>query len=136
MSKKNNVATVKRPPPAPNSYKEWLILVPREEREALGETLQSLQVDDYTNFTGFCQRILSDILAGKVDPQVADAARGWAELMFTSLAAKNASTGTPGHAFIDIINALSESADALPAPKASYITVDAEPVKEKVKVAK
>ena len=136
MSKKKNVATVKRNTPPGNSYKDWLVLVPREEREALGETLQSLQVDDYTNFTGFCQRILADILSGRVDPSVADAARGWAELMFTSLAAKNASTGTPGHAFIDIITALSESAETLPAPEANYITVDPEPVKEKVKVAK
>tara|TARA_R100001594_G_scaffold31669_2_gene59035 strand:+ start:3635 stop:3988 length:354 start_codon:yes stop_codon:yes gene_type:complete len=117
------------------------MLVPREEREALGDTLQSLQVDDYMNFTGFCQRILADILSGRVDPSVADAARGWAELMFTSLAAKNASTGTPGHAFIDIITALSESADALPAPEAKYITVQPEEevipkTKKKVKVAK
>ena len=121
---------VRKASPLQNTYREWLTLVPRKEREALGAALQSTQVEDYTQFSGFCQRILADILSGKVDPSVADAARGWAELMFTSIAAKNAVTGNPGHAFLDIITALNQSAEAIPQIEPVYLSME----KEKDKV--
>ena len=129
-SKPSRKATVKRAAPTQNTYREWLALVAPEEREALGDALQSIGVKDYSNFTSFCQRILAELISGKIDPNVADSARGWAELMFTALAAENAASGTPGHAFIDIVTALNQATEALPAPQPTYIT--AEKVKEKV----
>tara|TARA_R100001594_G_scaffold93176_1_gene127515 strand:+ start:3136 stop:3564 length:429 start_codon:yes stop_codon:yes gene_type:complete len=103
-------------------YLAWLGAVPQEERVAISEILSSIQVRTYDDLMAFSQRVLVEILAGRITPAVASEARGWAELMMMSIAAKNASQGTPASAYGDLIHALEDVKESSTLIEASYTT--------------
>jgi hypothetical protein len=114
-------------------YLAWLGAIPQEERLAISEILSSMQVRTYDDLMSFSQRVLVEILAGRITPAVASEARGWAELMMMSIAAKNASMGTPASAYGDLITALEDVKESSPMIEASYTTeFEVEPPVEKV----
>jgi hypothetical protein len=138
---KKKRALPRRTPPGGEGaaeYLAWLGAVPEEERQALSKLLSSIQVRTYDDLMSFSQRVLVEILAGRITPAVASEARGWAELMMMSIAAKNASQGTPASAYGDLINALEDVKDSSQLIEASYTTefeveVEVETVAEKAK---
>ena len=103
-------------------YLAWLGAIPKEERLAISEILSSMQVRTYDELMAFSQRVLVEILAGRITPAVASEARGWAELMMMSIAAKNAAQGTPASAYGDLITALEDVKDSSQLIEASYTT--------------
>ena len=114
-------------------YLAWLGAVPQKERLAVSEILSSMQVRTYDDLMSFSQRVLVEILSGRITPAVASEARGWAELMMMSIAAKNASAGTPASAYGDLINALEDVKDSSALIEATYTTeFEIEPSVEKV----
>jgi hypothetical protein len=129
----------RRPPPGGEGaaeYLAWLGAIPQEERLAISEILSSIQVRTYDDLMAFSQRVLVEILAGRITPAVASEARGWAELMMMSIAAKNASMGTPASAYGDLINALEDVKDSSQLIEATYTTdFEAEAKAEPTKVA-
>ncbi|HIA01709.1 MAG TPA: hypothetical protein EYN66_07330 [Myxococcales bacterium] len=115
----------RRPPPGGEGaaeYLAWLGAVPEDERHAISDILSSIQVRTYDDLMCFSQRVLVEILAGRITPSVASEARGWAELMMLSIAAKNAMQGTPASAYGDLINALEDVKDTSSLIEASYTT--------------
>ncbi len=115
----------KRNPPGGEGaaeYLAWLGAIPQEERVAISEILSSIQVRTYDDLMSFSQRVLVEILAGRITPAVASEARGWAELMMMSIAAKNASQGTPASAYGDLIHALEDVKESSTLIEASYTT--------------
>jgi hypothetical protein len=70
----------------------------------LRDILLSEPIKDYESFIGFCQRVLAEVLAGNIPPEVGAQAKGWGEMIFASLTAAVASTEQTS--FLDALTSL------------------------------
>lgn len=94
-----------RPPkPDQNNWPKWIAMTDPDSREALRDILLSEPIKDYESFIGFCQRVLAEVLAGNIPPEVGAQAKGWGEMIFASLTAAVASTEQTS--FLDALTSL------------------------------
>jgi hypothetical protein len=115
-------------------YRNWLTLVPPEQRENIAALIKKHPVKDYDDLVSFSQVLMAELMQGNITPAIAREARLWTELMFTVLATKNTALGTPEAAYSDVITALVAVRRESPRIEASYTMVDAEPLPEKIVV--
>lgn len=115
-------------------YRNWLTLVPPEQREKIAALIKKHPVKDYDDLVSFSQILLAELMQGNITPAIAREARLWTELMFTVLATKNTAMGTPEAAYSDVITALVAVRRESPRIEASYTMVEASPVSKKVVV--
>ena len=115
-------------------YRNWLTLVPPEQREKIASLIKKHPVKDYDDLVSFSQILLAELMQGNITPAIAREARLWTELMFTVLATKNTAMGTPEAAYSDVITALVAVRRESPRIEASYTVVEAAPVSGKVVV--
>ena len=106
----------------PDEYVEWLERVPQENREKIAAILSETVITTYDDVVHFAQRVMTYVLAGDIAPVAADAAVRWAEVMLTSLSAREASALNSRDSYGELINALTGVQE--PAIEASYTTVE------------
>ena len=75
-------------PPDMSALADLRQQVPDHIRQEIRNVLLSANVGGYDAFNELCIRIMAELFAGNISPEVATAAKGYAELLFTSLAAK------------------------------------------------
>jgi hypothetical protein len=93
--------------PTPGAdYAAWLTTVPDEQREAVAEIVEKHVVSDYKSFGQLAQKVMAEVLRGRITPEVAKEARAWAELLFTSLATEASAHGNPAMAIRDSATAI------------------------------
>ena len=113
-------------------YRNWLTLVPPEQRENIAALIKKHPVNDYDDLVSFTQVLMAELVQGNITPAIAREARLWTELMFTVLATKNTAMGTPEAAYSDVITALVAVRREAPRLEASYTMVEAETTPEKI----
>jgi hypothetical protein len=106
----------------PDEYVQWLERIPQENRMQIAELLASEPVASYDDLVLFSQRVMTHVLAGDIAPVAAEAAVKWAEIMLTSLAAReNAAVGKQD-SYVELIDALTSVQDD--EVEATYTTGD------------
>ncbi len=103
-------------------YAAWLAVVPVEQRERIAVLVREHVISDYKSFSTFSQKVMAELFAGNITPEVAREARFWAELMLTAIAAENSAKGTPEQGANNIMLALVQTFEASQSLTPAYKT--------------
>jgi len=107
-----------------DGYADWLERIPQESRMIMAKIFAEQEVEDYDGVIKFSKLVMVQVLAGNIPPVAAEAASKWAEIMLTSLAARQAATAGRGEAYSDLVGMLTAvEEDTL---EASYTTFEGE----------
>jgi len=63
------------------------LLVPRTISDQFREVLLDMEIDGHEAYNRFIRIIMAELLSGRVDPEIAEAAKTYAELLLTSVTA-------------------------------------------------
>ncbi len=63
------------------------LLVPRTISDQFREVLLDMEIDGHEAYNRFVRIIMAELLSGRIDPEIADAAKTYAELLLTSVTA-------------------------------------------------
>lgn len=72
-----------------NSFLLYQDTVPQEVREGIKSKLLQAEMHGYDTFINSAQYIMTELLAGKIPPDVAKEARAYLELILTAVSAKH-----------------------------------------------
>ena len=107
MARKKKNAPAARNAGTPGSdYAQWLMLVPKDKRQAVAQFIRANPINDYDDMIRFNCEIMAALIEGRITPVVAVELRQWHELNFSVISAKNSLDGTPDNTFTDVITAL------------------------------
>lgn len=83
--------------------------VPEEIRLAIRNTLLSNRVAGYEEFNELCVAIMAELFAGNISPETAQVAKGYAELLFTSISAQRIAEAQKAASPKSLVDELRES---------------------------
>lgn len=63
------------------------LLVPRTISDQFRDVLLDMEIDGHEAYNRFVRIIMAELLSGRIDPEIADAAKTYAELLLTSVTA-------------------------------------------------
>jgi hypothetical protein len=63
------------------------LLVPRTISDQFREVLLDMEIDGHEAYNRFVRIIMAELLSGRIDPEIAEAAKTYAELLLTSVTA-------------------------------------------------
>jgi hypothetical protein len=63
------------------------LLVPRTISDQFREVLLDMEIDGHEAYNRFIRIIMAELLSGRIDPEIAEAAKTYAELLLTSVTA-------------------------------------------------
>lgn len=63
------------------------LLVPRTISDQFRDVLLDMEVDGHEAYNRFVRIIMAELLSGRIDPEIAEAAKTYAELLLTSVTA-------------------------------------------------
>ena len=63
------------------------LLVPRTISDQFRDVLLNIDVDSHEAYNHFVRVIMAELLSGRIDPEIAEAAKTYAELLLTSVTA-------------------------------------------------
>ena len=63
------------------------LLVPRTISDQFRDVLLNIEVDNHEAYNHFVRVIMAELLSGRIDPEIAEAAKTYAELLLTSVTA-------------------------------------------------
>ena len=63
------------------------LLVPRTISDQFRDVLLNIDVDNHEAYNHFVRVIMAELLSGRIDPEIAEAAKTYAELLLTSVTA-------------------------------------------------
>lgn len=119
------------------AWLEWLALVDGDDREAIADILEAIDITDDDGLVLFSQAIMVAVMRGKVSPPIAAELRSWANTLFAAAAARNIPAALAEGGTVTVAQTLSATIErhqtrALPTP--SWDVIEAEVEKEPLRI--